>query len=96
MKSGAEVRATDEQVRIPNELPVLPLRDMVVFPAPREPLRQTNPLFASMESACSSILESSVSGSTVLHSDSSSSPEGKAGVSLSSPPIHSCTFPKRS
>jgi ATP-dependent Lon protease len=32
MKSGADVRASDEQVRIPDELPVLPLRDMVVYP----------------------------------------------------------------
>jgi ATP-dependent Lon protease len=32
MSSGAVERETDELVRIPDELPILPLRDMVVYP----------------------------------------------------------------
>ena len=32
MKSGASAEEPDQQVRIPDELPVLPLRDMVVYP----------------------------------------------------------------
>jgi ATP-dependent Lon protease len=32
MSSGAADRGSDEQVRIPDELPILPLRDMVVYP----------------------------------------------------------------
>ncbi|MHC4430079.1 MAG: LON peptidase substrate-binding domain-containing protein, partial [Planctomycetota bacterium] len=32
MSSGSAERGTDEQVRIPDELPILPLRDTVVYP----------------------------------------------------------------
>ena len=32
MSSGDEARESEQQVKIPDELPVLPLRDMVVYP----------------------------------------------------------------
>ncbi len=35
---SARVEGTEEQVKIPDELPVLPLRDMVVYPFISAPL----------------------------------------------------------
>ena len=32
MKNGESNQGTEDQVRIPDELPILPLRDMVVYP----------------------------------------------------------------
>ncbi len=38
MKKGISAKAADEQVKIPDEMPVLPLRDMVAYPNTLAPL----------------------------------------------------------